>query len=258
MKMTGLSTARPRGAVIGAALVLAAASGFGMERAFAQSAPDYAAIIAAPDRSDADRQADKRRDPLPFLAFAGLRPGMKVLDMGAGGGYSTELVARVVGPAGVVYGQNPPDRFERLRDLFAKRAETPAMKNAVALLRPYDDPAPPEVHDLDMITFLFFYHDVAAMDVDRAAMNRRLFAALKPGGVLVIADHSAKAGADLAAAKPLHRIDESLVRREIEAAGFRFVAAGDFWRAPTDARDFVSHHPTGPLDNFVLKFERPR
>ena len=63
--------------------------------------------MAAPDRSDADHQADKRRDPVPFLAFAGLRPGMKVLDMGAGAGYSTELDARVVGPSGTVYAPEP-------------------------------------------------------------------------------------------------------------------------------------------------------
>src|SRR5271163_5325829 len=71
--------------------------------AWAQSAPDYTALLAAPDRSDADRQADQRRDPLPFLVFADVRPGMKVLDMGAGGGYSTELLARAVAPNGVVY-----------------------------------------------------------------------------------------------------------------------------------------------------------
>ena len=69
--------------------------------------------MAAPDRSAADRDADKRRDPVPFLSFAGLKPGMKVLDMGAGAGYSTELDARVVGPSGVVYGQNPPGFPER-------------------------------------------------------------------------------------------------------------------------------------------------
>jgi predicted methyltransferase len=98
--------------------------------ASAQSAPDYAALLAAPDRSDADRQADNRRDPLPFLAFAGVRPGMKALDMGAGGGYSTEMLARAVAPGGVVYGQNPPDLFEKPKATFEARLKTPAMKDA--------------------------------------------------------------------------------------------------------------------------------
>src|SRR5262245_10169623 len=96
-KMIGFGTALRRGFVVALLVLGSGASGL---PASAQSAPDYAAIVAAPDRSDADRQADKRRDPLPFLSFAGLKPGMKVLDMGAGAGYSTELVARVVAPAG--------------------------------------------------------------------------------------------------------------------------------------------------------------
>src|SRR6266704_1125245 len=69
-------------------------------------AQDYAAMIAAPDRSDADRQIDQRRDPVKLLNFTGVKSGMTVLDMGAGGGYSTELMARAVGPAGKVYGQD--------------------------------------------------------------------------------------------------------------------------------------------------------
>src|SRR5215475_3068218 len=228
--MIQLSAALSRGSFIGAAMVFAVGINYlGTTYASAQNTPDYAALMAAPDRSDADRQADKRRDPVPFLAFAGLRPGMKVLDMGAGGGYSTELVARVIGPSGTVYGQNPPDNFERARTALAPRAATPAMKNSVALVRPYDDPVPPEVHDLDMITYLVFYHDTTYLDVDRAKMNLKLFTALKPGGVLVIADHSAKAGSDISVGKTLHRIDESVLRREVEAAGFKLVAEGNFW-----------------------------
>jgi predicted methyltransferase len=258
--MIGLcATLRHAAAVIGVAMfVVAGIKSLGTESASAQNAPDYAALMAAPDRTDADRQADKRRDPVPFLAFAGLRPGMKVLDMGAGAGYSTELVARVIGPTGMVYGQNPPDNFERARTAFAVRAATPAMKNSAALVRPYDDPVPAEVHDLDMITYLFFYHDTTYLNVDRGQMNRRLFAALKPGGVLVIADHSAKPGADPSVGKTLHRIDESMLRREVEAAGFKLVAEGDFWRHTEDMRDFSTQQPTGPVDNFVLKFQRPQ
>ena len=89
-------------------------------------------------------------------------------------------------------------------------------------------------------------------------MNRKLFAALKPGGMLVIADHSAVAGADPSVGKTLHRIDEAMLRREVEAAGFRLVAEGNFWRNPSDPRDYTTQQPTGPVDNFVLKFQKPR
>ena len=258
--MIGLSATLRYGAIIvlSAMVSVAGMNCTGVQRASAQGAPDYAALMAAPDRSEADRQADKRRDPIPFLAFAGLQPGMKVLDMGAGAGYSSELVARVIGPTGMVYGQNPPDNFERARTAFATRAATPAMKNSAALVRPYDDPLPADLHDLDMITYLFFYHDTTYLNVDRAQMNRKLFAALKPGGVLVIADHSAKADSDISVGKSLHRIDEGMLRREVEAAGFKFIAEGDFWRNPEDTRDFSTQRPAGPVDNFVLKFERPR
>ena len=256
--MIGSSAAFIRSTAVAAATAALLATCFGATPVSAQAAaPNYAALLAAPDRSDADREADKRRDPLPFLAFAGLRPGMKVLDMGAGGGYSTELVARAVAPGGTAYGQNPPDFFEGARKAFAARQQKPAMKNAVSLVRPYDDPVPADVRDLDAVTFLFFYHDTTYLPVDRAAMNRKLFAALKPGGLLVIADHAAKAGADIEVGKSLHRIDEAVLRREVEAAGFKLVAEGAFWRNPQDPHDFGTQRPTGPVDNFVLKFQKP-
>jgi predicted methyltransferase len=237
---------------LGVLAALAAAA-----EARAQTTTGYAALIAAPDRSEADRQADKRRDPVPFLAFAGLRRGMKVLDMGAGGGYSTELMARAVTPGGVVYGQNPPDLPEKTRAAFEARLKTPAMKDVIADIRVFDDPVPPDVHDLDLITFLFFYHDTTYMNVDRAEMNRKLFAALKPGGFLLIADHSALPGQGVSVGKTLHRIEESTLRQEVEAAGFRLVDEGKFWRNAEDTHDFPSYRPNMPVDNFVLKFQKP-
>src|SRR4029453_19089533 len=129
-----------------ALLALAAAA------AVAQSAADYAAIVAAPDRSDAYREIDKRRQPEKLLAFTGARAGMKVLDMGAGAGYSTELMARAVAPNGVVYGQDAAEN-----EKYGQRAQTPGMKNTVRLVRPYDDPVPADVRDLDLVTFFFFY-----------------------------------------------------------------------------------------------------
>ncbi len=236
-------------ALLAACVIPAAAS--------AQAMPDYAAVVAAPDRSDADRETDKRRDPVKLLAFTGARAGMKLLDMGAGGGYSTELMARVVGPTGVVYGQNAADLGARAKERFEARLKIPAMKNALALTRPFDDPLPAEVRDLDLITFFFFYHDTTYMEVDRGVMNRKLHAALKPGGMLVIADHSARPGDGAAVGKTLHRIEESVLRREVEAAGFTLVAEGDFLRHPEDARDFSTTRPTGPVDEFVLRLRKP-
>ena len=256
-KMPAQTAPKSHTAMFALAALMAAC--IGATNAAAQgAAPDYAAVIAAPDRSDADRNTDKRRDPLKLLAFTGVRTGMKVLDMGAGGGYSTELMARAVGPTGVVYGQNPADQGERGKAAFASRTQTPAGKNIVAMARPFDDPLPADVAGLDLITYLFFYHDTTYMQVDRAQMNRKLFAALNPGAVLIIADHAAKAGAGTTVGRSLHRIEESVVKNEVEAAGFRLVGTGDFWRHPEDTFDFTTQPPTKPADEFVLKFEKPR
>jgi predicted methyltransferase len=225
---------------------------------FAQGAPDYAAIIAAPDRADTDRKTDERRDPLKLLVFTDARPGMKVLDIGAGGGYSSELMARAVAPGGTVYAQNPPDLPERAKARFDARLQTPAGKNIVGLARPFDDPVPADVNGLDLITFLFFYHDTTYMNVDRAAMNRKLFGALKPGGILIIADHSARVGDGTTVGKSLHRIEEGALRREVEEAGFKLVGEGNFWRHPEDTRDFSIQPVSGkPIDEFALKFQKP-
>lgn len=218
----------------------------------AARAQDYAAIIAAPDRSDADRQNDKRRDALKLLTFIGPKTGWNVLDMGAGAGYSTELMARAVGNGGKVWGQG-----NKASEKFEARLATPAMGNAVAQTRPFDDPAaglPP----LDLITFLFAYHDTTFMEVDRAKMNKALFAALKPGGILVIADHAARPEDDAKVGKLYHRIAEATVRTEVEAAGFKFVGDADFLRNPEDPRTAIVFRSPIKVDEFVLKFQRPK
>lgn len=230
-------------------LVLAASVGSMSVPARAQ---DYAAIVAMPDRTDADRQTDKRRDPLSLLTFTGAKTGWKVLDMGAGAGYSTELMARSVGPTGKVYGQNPKDS-EKLQ----ARLATPAIANVAALVRPTDDPAPEVVRNLDLITFFFAYHDTTFQEVDRAKMNQAMFTALKPGGLLVIADHSARPEDGTTVGKTYHRIAEASLRAEVEAAGFKFVADAQFLRHPEDTRtNIVFKNPT-PVDEFVLKFQKP-
>jgi predicted methyltransferase len=238
-----------------ASLAILAATGAPAQDA---KAPDYEAIVAAPDRADADRQVDQRRQPAKMLAFAGVRTGMRILDMEASAGYSTELLARTVAPAGTVYAQDSAAVIERfVKDKFDLRAQKPAMKNVVHVIRDFDDPIPPDVSGLDMITFFFAYHDITYMQVDRAAMNKKMFAALKPGGFLIVADHSAKPGEGVSVTKTLHRIEESTLRQEIEAAGFKLVAEGDFLRHPEDPRDAAVFRPQVPVDEFVLKYQKP-
>jgi predicted methyltransferase len=246
-------TAYRRARVFGAIAIMMMFTG-----AQAQQTPDYEAIVASPDRADGDRQADARRQPAKMLAFTGVRTGMKVLDMEASAGYSTELLARAVGPTGIVYAQDSAAVIERfVKDKFDIRAQKPVMKNVVHVIRDFDDPIPPEASNLDLITFFYAYHDISYMQVDRALMNRKMLAALKPGGFLIIADHSAKAGDGISVAKTLHRIEESVVRQEIEAAGFKLVEEGNFLRHPEDPREAAVFRPVVPTDEFVLKYQKP-
>jgi len=218
------------------------------------SAEQIAALVASPERSDADRTNDRRRKPEQMLGFIGVRPGMVALDIVAAGGYTSELLARAVGPTGRVYAQGsaPP------RAALAARIAKAQPGNLVAAVRPFDDPVPPEVAGgLDLVTLMFNYHDLVGAGVDRERMNRAIFAALKPGGLYIVADHSAQPGSGATAAKTLHRIDEALVRTEIERAGFRLAAEGDFLRNPSDPRERETPEPPMPKDEFVLKFVRP-
>jgi predicted methyltransferase len=187
-----------------------------------------------------------------MLSFIGVRAGMQVLDVSAGGGYTTELLARAVGPQGVVYAQTPkpsPRLIERLK--------SPALKNVVLVQRKFDDPVPPEAKGLDLVTLMFNYHDFGHFGVDRASLNRALFAALKRGGRYVVADHAGRPGTGISESGTLHRVEETLVRQEVEAAGFRLAEEGTFLRNPADPRDRETPDPPQPKDEFVLKFVRP-
>ena len=104
---------------------------------------------------------------------------------------------------------------------------------------------------------MFNYHDLGHMGVDRDRMNRAVFAALKPGGSYVIADHAGRPGTGISEAGTLHRIEQAFLRAEVERAGFRLVAEGQFLRNPADPRDRNTPEPPQPKDEFVLKFSKP-
>jgi predicted methyltransferase len=221
------------------------------------------AVVDAPDRAAADRALDAGRRPDRLLAFIGAKPGMRIAEIGAGLGYTTELLARAVGPTGVVYGQN--NRFIRERFAekpWAERLAKPVMKPVVRVDREFDEPLPPEATDLDAVVNVLLYHDTVWMKTDRTRMNRAIYAALRPGGIYVIVDHSGKSGTGVSEVETLHRIEETIVRQEIEAAGFKLVADADFLHNPADTRDWNASPRTagerrGTSDRFVLKFAKP-
>ncbi len=217
------------------------------------------AIVDAQDRSDADRQRDARRRPAELLAFAQIRPGARVADIGAGSGYTTELLVRAVGPEGVVYGHNEPAVIEKyVGESWPARLAKPLNANVVRVDRGFDAPIPDEVGDLDLITMIYVYHDTPLYGVDRATMNANLYRALKPGGVLVIVDHHAVAGAPVdETADSLHRIDEAAVKSDLEGAGFTLDASADFLAQPDDPRDQPFFKMEGPTDAFVHRWRKP-
>jgi predicted methyltransferase len=221
------------------------------------------AIVDASDRSPADRALDAGRKPEELLRFVDVRPGMRVAELGAAGGYTTELLARTVGPKGIVYAQNSRVVLERFAAKpWAERLVKPVMRNVVRVDRDFDDPLPPEVQGLDRVVMVLFYHDTVWMGVDRRDMNEAVFRALRPGGLYVVIDHSARPGAGFADVRRLHRIEEPALRGEIEAVGFRLVHEGDFLRNPADPRDWnaspsAAGDRRGTSDRFALAFEKP-
>lgn len=219
-------------------------------------------VVAAADRSDADRELDAGRKPAELLTFLGVGPGMRVADLAAGFGYTTELLARMVGDTGTVYGQNTKFILGFAEKPWSERLTRPSMKHVVRVDSEFDEPLPADVKDLDLVTLVLFYHDTVWMKTDRARMNKNIFGALKPGGTFAIVDHSAKAGDGVSVAQTLHRIEESVVKSEVEQAGFVLDAEADFLREPSDTRDWSASPRTagerrGHSDRFVLRFKKP-
>ncbi len=219
------------------------------------------AAVNAPDRPADDKALDEGRKPEQMLAFFGIKPGMQVADIWAGGGWTTELLSRVVGPSGKVYSQNIPKfpaKYQAIADQW--HARVPRLANVVEVAKPFDAadllPVPP--NSLDAVIINMNYHDMVGLKLDRAKINQQIFTALKPGGVYGIVDHSAQAGSGDRDTTTLHRIDENFVINEIEKSGFKLKASSSALRHPEDDRTWFVFKKRGQTDRFMLKFVKPR
>ncbi len=248
---------RARASVALAAVLLSAA-------AAGQAADRYDAAVAHAGRSAADLKRDAIDHPAEVLRLTGIGPGMHVADVLAGDGYYSELLAALVGAQGKVLMLNNSafdnwagdDRKTRLAG-----GRLPNVDYRIVDLGHMDL----GMATLDAIVLCKVYHDLYWVDptgewpkVDTAAVLDQLAKALKPGGVLLLVDHSAKAGHGSADASALHRIDEAFARADFEKRGLHVVASSELLRHPDDARDQISYQPPmlGKTDKFVLVFRK--
>ena len=215
------------------------------------AASGYQGAIASPIRTADDRKTDAKRKPAEFLAFARVAPGMKALDIASGGGATAALLTAAVGSKGEVWAQNAkpnPKLQERLGEA--------AVPNLHAVVTDFGNPVPQGTPPLDLITINMSYHDVANTPTDRAAMNKHLYEALKPGGTLVIIDNAAKKGSGLSATKTLHRIDEDTLVGEVTKAGFKVDTRSDYLHVPSDPREQPFFKMDTPDDKFAVRFKK--
>jgi predicted methyltransferase len=251
-----------RAIVLGAFLALGACAGGavpGLLMATASvdaSSPHIVAAVADPRRPEADTARDALRHPADMLAFMQVRPGDRVADVGPGGGYFTRLLSTAVGATGRVYAVDRPGTAERPRPMAAVAPLYPNITHLTDGYQGWNAGEP-----LDGILIVQIYHDfhLPQLNLDVAQINRDLYAALKPGGVLIVADHAAAAGSDVSVTSTLHRIDAAQVRSELEAAGFVMEAESQVLRNPDDDRSqrVFEGDIRGHTDQFVMRFRKP-
>ncbi|HET7202003.1 MAG TPA: methyltransferase domain-containing protein [Steroidobacteraceae bacterium] len=224
------------------------------------------AAFASPDRPADDREQDARRHSREVLEFLGVTPGMHVIDVFSAGGYNTELLARAVGVKGEVIAYNNPPYARYAAKAIEKRYGTGRLGNVRQVTAEVDELelAP---GSLDAALFVMSYHDVyfrpkdGGFDRTRGdELLARIHRALKPGGVVVVQDHVAKAGGNpIEVAEKLHRIDPALVRRDFEQAGFEFDGSSEVLKRPEDDHTKLVFDEAirGKTDQFVYRFRKP-
>ena len=239
--------------ILGAAFCAIALTG----AALAANVPDYVAkAVADPSRPQTDVARDALRAPAETLAFAGVKPGMVVAEFFPSGGYYTRMLSDVVGPKGKVYGIENP-KWDKGED--AKMAAEPGHSNVAIAMVKFGEFVPPQKADLVWITQN--YHDLHVAEygpVDMAAFNKRVYDGLKPGGIYFILDHQANPGTDDAGIAKVHRIEKSVVIKEVAAAGFKLVGESNVLHRPADDHTKMSSDPAikSHTDQFLLKFQK--
>jgi predicted methyltransferase len=225
--------------------------------------PYLAAALADPARGDM-KAVDARRHTAERMAFSGVKPGDKVVDLIPGSGLFTRVFAKVVGPKGHVYMVWPNEYArEAAKDVVASDAlaADKAYGNISVLKEPAAAFSTPQ--KVDLVFTAQNYHDYPDKfmgQVDPVAFDRQVYAALKPGGVFLVVDHAAEAGSGMRDTDTLHRIDPAAVRRQVTSVGFVFDGQSKVLANPADDHKKLVFDKSirGQTDQFVYRFRKPK
>lgn len=232
--------------------------------ATAAPAPDrVAAALADPKRPAAEVARDPLRHPAELIRFAGIKAGDRVADYFPGGGYYDRILSDVVGPKGRVYGFIPAEMARNCDPSeFAGSRRVPGegWRNVAIVQQPLTAFQMPE--RLDVVWSSQNFHDLYDRFMEHADVGqalRAVYRSLKPGGVFMVIDHVAEAGSGLRDTDTLHRIDPAAIRRQMEAAGFRYEGRSDVLRNPADDHRLRVFDPRirGRTDQVAFKFRKP-
>jgi predicted methyltransferase len=243
---------------------IAAVLSVGAVAAYAAPPAYVTAAIADKARPEADTKRDVDRKPAEMLEFAGVKPGMTVVDLIPGGGYFTRIFAKAVGPKGVVYAVYPPPRpsTDPAKPTPTPAAETIAADPAYGNVKPVKvAPGKLEIPTkADVVWTSQNYHDLHNVpNLDMTTFNKQVYDALKPGGVFIVLDHVGAPG-DPAITQTVHRIDPAVVKQEVTAAGFTFEGESTALKNASDDHTKAVFDPSlrGHTDQFIYKFRKPK
>ncbi|WP_422342566.1 class I SAM-dependent methyltransferase [Parasphingorhabdus sp.] len=234
-------------------------------QATGQNTPDLASAVSATGRDEADVKLDASRKPAETLAFMGLETGDAVLDIFAGGGYYSEIMGAAVGASGTVTAVNPP-QFVTSDAAKAKWAGISARQPGVSLVQSQLGDYTPEADSFDFAMMHLIYHDLywesekfKVPRMDPAAFLTKLYAGMKPGGIVAVIDHVGNAGDTREVVEKTHRIDPETAKADFEKAGFVLEAQSDMFTNPDDDLEKNVFDPSvrGKTNRFVMKFRKP-
>lgn len=235
----------------------------GAAAAGSTATPAYVtAAMQAPSRAD-DVSEDAGRQMAAIMTFSQVKPGQKVVELIPAEGYWTRVFSGIVGPKGHVYTIWPDGYQQYVDESYAnwqKLITTPEYSN-VSLIRG----AGSELKVSEPVDLVYTcenyhdYHDKFMGPVDMVAFDKKVFDALKPGGVFVIVDNVAPAGSGFSSTDTTHRVDPEAVKKEVESAGFVFDGSSDALKNPADTHLLVSYKPpmSGHNDQFIFRFRKP-